>query len=138
MNRSIAIAMRDSPEAGLNLIENILRRGDLNHYPLAHADHADLCRRLGRNQQARSAPQRSLSRHLTPAGSHGKFGESPRRSAADQGRPVCGNSRTARGLFFSRTENPDEAIVIAGRVPAAVKGTVEIRPLFELEGLPKI
>ena len=33
--------------------------------------------------------------------------------------------------------NLDEAIAIAGRIPAATKGTVEIRPVFELAGLPQ-
>jgi hypothetical protein len=33
-------------------------------------------------------------------------------------------------------QNLDEAIEIAGRVPGARKGTVEIRPVVELTGLP--
>lgn len=60
LNRAVAVAMRDGPEAGLGLIEDIFRRGDLNHYPLAHAAHADLCRRLGRIQQARFSYQKAL------------------------------------------------------------------------------
>ncbi|MEC4746969.1 YciI family protein [Methylomicrobium sp. Wu6] len=43
-----------------------------------------------------------------------------------------------KGLGLIDAANLDEAIAIAGRIPAATKGTVEIRPLVELEGLPKI
>lgn len=32
--------------------------------------------------------------------------------------------------------NLDEAIAIAGRIPAAHKGTIEIRPLLELPNMP--
>lgn len=40
------------------------------------------------------------------------------------------------GYFLIEAENLDEAIEIAGRIPAARKGTVEIRPVLELAGLP--
>ncbi|MEO1402167.1 MAG: YciI family protein [Cyanobacteria bacterium J06635_1] len=40
------------------------------------------------------------------------------------------------GYFLVETENLDEAIAIAGQIPTAHKGTVEIRPLMELSGLP--
>jgi hypothetical protein len=40
------------------------------------------------------------------------------------------------GYFLIDAPNLDEAIAIAGRIPAASKGTVEIRPLVELSGLP--
>ena len=41
------------------------------------------------------------------------------------------------GYFLIEADNLDQAIAIAGRIPAASKGTVEIRPVFELSGLPK-
>jgi len=41
------------------------------------------------------------------------------------------------GFFLINAENLDEAIEIAGRIPAGRWGTVEIRPLIEVEGLPK-
>jgi hypothetical protein len=41
------------------------------------------------------------------------------------------------GYFLITAKNLDEAINIAGRVPGARIGTVEIRPIVELEGLPK-
>jgi hypothetical protein len=40
------------------------------------------------------------------------------------------------GFFLIEAQNLDEAIEIAGRIPAARKGTVEIRPVLELAGLP--
>jgi len=61
LNRAVAVAMRDGPRAGLALIEAILARGDLADYHLAHSARADLCRRLGRKDEARSAYQRALS-----------------------------------------------------------------------------
>ncbi|MEL7316809.1 MAG: YciI family protein [Cyanobacteria bacterium J06559_3] len=40
------------------------------------------------------------------------------------------------GYFLINAKDLDEAIAIAGRIPGALKGTVEIRPLLELSGLP--
>ena len=53
LNRAVAMAMRDGPQAGLALVDSILNRGDLADYHLAHAARADLCRRLGRSDEAR-------------------------------------------------------------------------------------
>ena len=61
LNRAVAVTMRDGPAAGLALIDAILARGDLRDYHLAHAAHADLCRRLGRTAQARASYQRALA-----------------------------------------------------------------------------
>lgn len=60
LNRAVAVAMRDGPQAGLVLIEAILERGELENYHLAHAARADLCRRLGKKPEARRAYQRAL------------------------------------------------------------------------------
>ena len=60
LNRAVAVAMRDGPSAGLALIDAILERGDLADYHLAHAARADLCRRLGRTDEARAAYERAL------------------------------------------------------------------------------
>ena len=60
LNRAVAVAMRDGPEAGLRLIDAILDQGELREYRLAHAARAELCRRLGRNEDARAAYQRAL------------------------------------------------------------------------------
>ncbi len=61
LNRAVAVAMRDGPEAGLILIDAILARGELADYHLAHAARADLCRRLGRTADARESYQRALA-----------------------------------------------------------------------------
>ncbi len=61
LNRAVAVAMRDGPEAGLALIDAIFARGDLTDYHLAHSARADLCRRLGRRTEARSAYECALA-----------------------------------------------------------------------------
>jgi RNA polymerase sigma-70 factor (ECF subfamily) len=60
LNRAVAIAMRDGPAAGLALIDAILHRGELSGYHLAHAARADLCRRLGRTEEARASYAHAL------------------------------------------------------------------------------
>ncbi len=42
------------------------------------------------------------------------------------------------GYFLIEAEDLDEAIGIAGRIPAARWGTVEVRPVVELTGLPVV
>ncbi len=61
LNRAVALAMRDSPQAGLAEIDAILARGDLVEYHLAHAARADLCRRLERWSDARAAYHTALA-----------------------------------------------------------------------------
>ncbi len=61
LNRAVAVAMRDGPEVGLALVDELLERGELANYHLAHAARADLCRRLGRTAEARAAYERALS-----------------------------------------------------------------------------
>jgi RNA polymerase sigma-70 factor (ECF subfamily) len=61
LNRAVAVAMRDGPTAGLELIDEILERGDLTDYHLAYAARADLCRRLGLNSEARVAYEQALA-----------------------------------------------------------------------------
>jgi RNA polymerase sigma-70 factor, ECF subfamily len=60
LNRAVAVAMRDGPLAGLELVDAILARGDLENYHLAHAARADLCRRLGRTAEASASYERAL------------------------------------------------------------------------------
>jgi len=60
LNRAVAVAMSDGPIAGLNLINEIFARGDLENYHLAHAARADLCRRLGQTAEARASYERAL------------------------------------------------------------------------------
>ncbi|QIF03144.1 RNA polymerase sigma factor [Roseimicrobium sp. ORNL1] len=61
LNRAVAVAMRDGPEAGLAMIDAILARGELTGYYLAHSARADLCRRLGRSAEARASYERALA-----------------------------------------------------------------------------
>ena len=58
LNRAVAVAMRDGPETGIELIEAI--RGELAGYHLAHAALADLYRRLGRTGEACAAYEQAL------------------------------------------------------------------------------
>ncbi|WGL15886.1 RNA polymerase sigma factor [Microbulbifer bruguierae] len=60
LNRAVAVAMRDGPQQGLRLIDDLLERGLLTEYHLAHAARADLYRRLGQKEEARAAYQRAL------------------------------------------------------------------------------
>ncbi len=60
LNRAVAVAMRDGPEAGLLLVDELLGRGDLQDYHLSHATRADLLRRLARIDEAREAYRSAL------------------------------------------------------------------------------
>jgi RNA polymerase sigma-70 factor (ECF subfamily) len=71
LNRAVAVAMRDGPAAGLELIDAILARGELEDYRLTHAAQADLCRRLGKHAQARAAYERAVA--LTRQGPERRF-----------------------------------------------------------------
>jgi len=61
LNRAVAVAMRDGPDAGLTLVDSILARGVLSDYRLAHAARADLCRRLGKKAEAKASYERALA-----------------------------------------------------------------------------
>jgi RNA polymerase sigma-70 factor, ECF subfamily len=61
LNRAAAIAMRDGPEAGLKIIDEITAQGKLEDYYLIHAARGDLYKRLGRISDAVAAYQRTLA-----------------------------------------------------------------------------
>jgi RNA polymerase sigma-70 factor (ECF subfamily) len=61
LNRAVAVAMRNGPEAGLMLVEALMERGDLQDYYLFHAARADFCRRLGRISEAHAAYEQALA-----------------------------------------------------------------------------
>jgi RNA polymerase sigma-70 factor (ECF subfamily) len=61
LNRAVAIAMRDGPEHGVRLIDALLARGALTGYHLAHSARADLCRRMGRDEEARASYEKALA-----------------------------------------------------------------------------
>jgi RNA polymerase sigma-70 factor, ECF subfamily len=59
LNRAVAVAMRDGPERALPAVEALLAQ--LGTYHLAHAVHADLCRRLGRRKEAAASYRKAIS-----------------------------------------------------------------------------
>jgi RNA polymerase sigma-70 factor, ECF subfamily len=61
LNRAVAIAMRDGPEAGLTHIDAVLEHGELANYYLAHSARAEMYRRLGRTAEARSSYEKALA-----------------------------------------------------------------------------
>jgi RNA polymerase sigma-70 factor (ECF subfamily) len=61
LNRAVAVAMRDGPRAGITLIDDILARGELEDYYLAHSAKADFYRRLGEVEPARASYERALA-----------------------------------------------------------------------------
>jgi RNA polymerase sigma-70 factor, ECF subfamily len=61
LNRAVAIAMDDGPEAGLAHIDAVLEQGELANYYLAHSARADMYRRLGRTAEARSSYEKALA-----------------------------------------------------------------------------
>jgi RNA polymerase sigma-70 factor (ECF subfamily) len=60
LNRAVAVAMRDGPDAGLAFIDALLAQGELADYHLAHSARAELCRRAGRLPDALASYQRAL------------------------------------------------------------------------------
>jgi RNA polymerase sigma-70 factor (ECF subfamily) len=61
LNRAVAIAMRDGPEKGLRLIEDLLERKELADYYLAHSARAELCHKLRRLAEARASYEKALA-----------------------------------------------------------------------------
>jgi RNA polymerase sigma-70 factor (ECF subfamily) len=55
LNRAAAVAMKDGPAHGLDLINALLARGELAGYHLAHSARADLLRRLNRTEESLAA-----------------------------------------------------------------------------------
>ncbi len=86
LNRAVAVAMRDGPAAGLALVDGLLDRGALRDYHLAHAARADLCRRLGRMDEARESYARALA--LTKLEPERRFLEGRLREAVSPGEPA--------------------------------------------------
>ena len=59
LNRAVAVAMRDGPAAVLDQVKALVTQ--MRDYHLAHAVHADLCRRLGRNDEAAESYHQAIS-----------------------------------------------------------------------------
>ncbi|MCW2861487.1 MAG: polymerase subunit sigma-24 [Actinoallomurus sp.] len=58
LNRAVAVAERDGPDAALALVDAI---GDLDAYPWWHATRGELLHRAGRSEAARAAYERALT-----------------------------------------------------------------------------
>lgn len=71
LNRAVAVAMRDGPQAGLELVDELMAQGHLHDYHLAHATRADMYRRMGHVKEARDAYQDAL--RLTRQGPEQRF-----------------------------------------------------------------
>jgi RNA polymerase sigma-70 factor, ECF subfamily len=61
LNHAVAVAMSESLERGLAMIEDLGSCGELDSYHLYHAARADLLRRLGRNREALESYHRGLA-----------------------------------------------------------------------------
>ncbi|ATN11064.1 RNA polymerase subunit sigma-24 [Pseudomonas sp. FDAARGOS_380] len=61
LNRAVAVAMEQGPLAGLALVDDLLQRGELQDYHLAHSARGEFCRQLGRFDEARSAYEKALA-----------------------------------------------------------------------------
>jgi RNA polymerase sigma-70 factor, ECF subfamily len=60
LNRAVALAMVEGPDAGLAVMDELAASGELSEYHLLHAGRADLLRRLGRLAEAGAAYRRAL------------------------------------------------------------------------------
>ena len=61
LNRAVAVAMADGPDAGLALVEALERESQLAGYHLLQATRADLLRRLGRLDEAAASYRAALA-----------------------------------------------------------------------------
>jgi len=61
LNRAVAVAMAEGPQAGLLLIDRVAARRELDGYHLLHAARADLLRRLGSAEEAAKCYARALA-----------------------------------------------------------------------------
>jgi RNA polymerase sigma-70 factor (ECF subfamily) len=71
LNRAVAVAMADGPDAGLELVDQLEQTGALSDYYLLAATRADLLRRLHRNREAAAAYRRALE--LVPTDAERRF-----------------------------------------------------------------
>jgi RNA polymerase sigma-70 factor, ECF subfamily len=60
LNRAVAVAMAESPQSGLAIIEQLAATSDLESYHLLHATRADLLRRTGSSVEAAKSYKRAL------------------------------------------------------------------------------
>lgn len=60
LNRAIAVGMHEGPEAGLAIINNLLKEGELTSYHLIYSAQADLSKRLGLKDEAIKAYKKAI------------------------------------------------------------------------------
>src|ERR1700683_2718552 len=60
LNRAVAIAMAEGPDAALAIVNRLLDDGDLENYHLLHAVRADLLRRIGSGNEAAKSYLRAI------------------------------------------------------------------------------
>ena len=60
LNRAVAVAMAEGPQAGLAMIDSLTDSDDLENYHLLHAARADLLRRMGLHAEAAKNYERAL------------------------------------------------------------------------------
>jgi RNA polymerase sigma-70 factor (ECF subfamily) len=60
LNGAVAVAMRDGPEVGLEIVDRILSKGELGEYQFAHSARGELLRRAGKLSDALTAFERAL------------------------------------------------------------------------------
>ena len=61
LNRAVALAMAEGPQAGLKIIDALAETSGLADYYLLHSARADLLRRMGSTEQAAEAYKRALA-----------------------------------------------------------------------------
>ena len=66
-NLAVAVAMAESPAAGLEILDRLAEEGRLDRWPQLHIARAELLRRLGRDAEATAAYDRALAAGLPPA-----------------------------------------------------------------------
>lgn len=71
LNRAVALAMRDGPAIGLQLIDDLIARKQLTDYHLTHAARAEFLEKLGERDAARIALQQALA--LAPQAAEQRF-----------------------------------------------------------------
>jgi hypothetical protein len=94
-----------------------------------YVDSAALTRDLhAKGQYVSAAPLHSVSKATSVRVRNGK-------STVTDG-PFAETREQLGGFYIIEAKDLDEAIAVAARIPPATKGTIEIRPVMEIPGLP--
>jgi hypothetical protein len=96
-----------------------------------YVESAALTRELhGRGQYISANPLQSIATATSVRVRHGK-------PMVTDG-PFAETREQLGGYFLVEAKDLNEALSIAGRIPGARKGTVEVRPVMEISGLPEM